>query len=78
LAEAHRGVCPLFLCLRRPGGEVIFIETNERFAVTPSRELQHAADELFGEDTYYAKVDTTPPERAPRKWERRDNANGEG
>ncbi|MBI3875413.1 MAG: DNA polymerase III subunit alpha, partial [Verrucomicrobia bacterium] len=43
LAEAHSGVCPLFLCLRRPGGEVIFIETNERFAVTPSRELQHAA-----------------------------------
>src|SRR4029434_11017326 len=27
LAEAHRGKCPLFLCLMRPAGEIIFIET---------------------------------------------------
>jgi hypothetical protein len=28
-------------------------------------------DDLFGEDTYYAKVDTTLPERQKRTWERK-------
>jgi hypothetical protein len=28
-------------------------------------------DELLGEETYYAKVDTTPPERQRRAWERK-------
>jgi hypothetical protein len=38
--------------------------------------LQHEADARFGEETYYAKVDTSPPERAPRRWERRNGNNG--
>ncbi|MBU6398691.1 MAG: DNA polymerase III subunit alpha [Verrucomicrobia bacterium] len=74
LVAAHVGKCPLFLCLMRPTGEAVFIATHERFAVTPSLQLQQAADERFGEGTYYAKVDTSPPERAPRKWERRGEA----
>jgi DNA polymerase-3 subunit alpha len=79
LTAAHPGKCPLFLCFMRPTGEVIFIETHERFSVMPSRELQQAVDERFGEETYYAKVDTSPPERAPRRWERKaeDGANQE-
>ena len=28
-------------------------------------------DRLLGQDTYYAKVDTTLPERQPRRWERK-------
>jgi DNA polymerase-3 subunit alpha len=75
LAAAHSGKCPLLLCFVRPGGEVVFLETHERFGVTPSRELQQDADRLFGEETYYVKVDTSLPERAPRRWERR-NENG--
>ncbi|MDE3067226.1 MAG: DNA polymerase III subunit alpha [Verrucomicrobiota bacterium] len=71
LVAAHPGKCPLFLCFVRPGGEVVFVETSERFAVTPSLKLQQEADARFGEDTYYAKVDTSLPERAPRRWERR-------
>ncbi|MBI4327624.1 MAG: DNA polymerase III subunit alpha [Chloroflexi bacterium] len=71
LAAAHPGKCPLFLCLMQPAGEIIFIEAHEKFAVAPSRQLQQAADELFGEDTYYAKVDSSPPERTPRRWERK-------
>jgi hypothetical protein len=71
VAAGFPGKCPLFLCLKRPTGEVIFVETHERFAVAPSAELQKAVDELFGEETYYAKVDTTPPERAPRRWEKK-------
>jgi DNA polymerase-3 subunit alpha len=72
----HPGKCALFLCFVRPSGEVIFVETHERFFVTPSPALQEAADQRFGQGTYYAKADPTLPERAPRRWERRE-ANGE-
>ena len=67
----HTGKCPLFLCCREPAGGIIFIETNDHFSVTPSLELQEAIDELLGEGTYYAKVDTTMPERQRRRWERK-------
>jgi DNA polymerase III subunit alpha len=76
LVAAHPGKCPLFLCFVRPTGEVIFIEAHDKFAVAPSRALQQAADDQFGEETYYAKVDTSLPERAPRRWERRAEGNG--
>ncbi|MDB6018485.1 MAG: dnaE [Pedosphaera sp.] len=71
LALAYPGKCPLFLCLTRPTGEIIFIETHEKFSVAPSMKLQQAADERFGNETYYAKVDTALPERTPRHWEQR-------
>ena len=77
LVAAHPGKCPLLLCFMRPGGEVVFVDTNERFNVTPSLKLQQEADARFGEETYYAKVDTTPPERAPRRWERKNGNGGE-
>ncbi len=77
LVAAHRGKCPLFLCLMQPGGEIIFIETHENFAVLPSPALQQAADALFGEETYYVKVDLTLPERARPQWTRKSEGNGE-
>jgi hypothetical protein len=76
LVTAHPGRVPLFLCFMRPGGEVVFVETHERFGVMPSLDLQKAADDLFGEETYYAKVDTSVPERQRKPWEKR-NGNGE-
>jgi len=76
LVAAHPGKCPLFLCFVRPTGEIIFVETHDQFFVAPSRELQQSADSQFGEETYYAKVDTSLPERTPRRWERRANGNG--
>jgi DNA polymerase III subunit alpha len=76
LITAHPGRCPLFLCFSKPTGEKIFIETHERYFVAPSRELQHAADELFGEETYFAKVDTTLPERVQRRWEKKPEMAG--
>jgi DNA polymerase-3 subunit alpha len=78
LVAAHQGKCPLLLCFMRPGGEVVFVDTNERFSVTPSLKLQQEADAQFGEETYYAKVDTSPPERVPRRWERKNGRNGGG
>jgi DNA polymerase-3 subunit alpha len=77
LVAAHPGKCPLLLCFMRPGGEIVFVDTNERFNVAPSLTLQQEADARFGEETYYAKVDTTPPERAPRRWERKNGNSGE-
>jgi DNA polymerase III subunit alpha len=77
LAEAHRGKCPLFLCLMRPAGEIIFIETHERYFVAPSADLEKAVESELGEDTYYAKVDTALPERQKRAWEKREPAMAE-
>jgi DNA polymerase-3 subunit alpha len=71
LVAAHPGKCPLFLCFTRPTGEIVFMETHERYSVGPSRALQCAADEIFGEDTYYARVDASLPERQQRRWERK-------
>ena len=76
LVAAYPGKCPLLLCFMRPGGEIVFMDTNERFSVTPSLKLQQDADARFGEETYYAKVDTSPPERTPRRWERKNGNNG--
>jgi len=75
LVAAHPGRCPLLLGFMRPGGGVIFMDTNERFSVTPSIELEQAANKLFGEETYYAKVDASLPERQ-RRWERKNGNNG--
>jgi hypothetical protein len=56
----------------RPTGEVVFIETHEKFSVAPSLQLQRAVDEKFGEETYYSKVDTSLPERVMGRWERKN------
>jgi DNA polymerase III subunit alpha len=76
LIAAYPGKCPLFLCFQRPTGEVIFVQPHERFSVTPSRQLQEAADNQFGEETYYVKVDLTLPEKQQR-WGRKTESNGE-
>ncbi len=74
LAAGFSGKCPLFLCLMPPTGGAVFIETHEKYFVTASRDFQKAVDELFGEGTYFVKVDTSLPERAQRKWEERSPA----
>jgi len=74
LAVAHPGKIPLFLCVKYPGGEMVFIEAHERFYVSPSHEFQLAIQQAFGADAYYAKADLTLPERTPRKWEKRNSA----
>ena len=73
LVSLHPGKCPLFLCFMRPAGELVFIEAHERFRVAPSRQLQEEMDAQFGDDTYYAKVDTSLPEKQPRRWEKKSN-----
>jgi DNA polymerase-3 subunit alpha len=77
IVAAHPGKCPLLLCFMQPGGGTVFMDTNERFAVTPSLKLQHEADARFGEETYYAKVDLTLPERQSRWPRKTENGNSE-
>ena len=72
LTAAHAGKCPLFLCFMRPEGATVFVGTHEKFGVTPSLELEHAANKLFGEETYYAKVDASLPEKTRRSWEKKN------
>lgn len=76
--EGTPGKIPLFICLKRPGGETVFIEAHEKFSVTPTYQLQQAIDEAFGKDTYFAKVDTSLPEPQRRRWESKSNGNGNG
>jgi len=78
LVAAHPGKCPLFLCFMRPEGGTIFVETNARFSVMPSIELEHAANRQFGEKTFYAVVDKSLPEKARRAWEKKGNGGGGG
>jgi DNA polymerase-3 subunit alpha len=77
LVAAHPGKCPLLLCFMQPGGGIVFMDTSERFSVTPSLKLQHEADARFGEETYYAKVDMTLPERQSRWPRKTENGNSE-
>ena len=76
LAEAHPGTTPLLLCLRQPDGASVFVEANDNFNVAPSRDFQSAANERFGADTYYAKVDMALPE--PQRRFKRRESNGDG
>jgi hypothetical protein len=55
LVAAHPGKCPLLLCFMRPGGEIVFMDTNERFSV----HRRHAVD-----SARKLQVDTSPPTRA--------------
>ncbi len=77
LVTANLGKCELMLCFRQPNRS-IFLEPNERYRVAPSRELQEAVDHLCGEGTYYAKVDTSLPERQRKPWERKSDSGDSG
>ncbi len=77
LVTAFPGKCPLFLCMKWPGGELAFVECHEKFRVKASWDLQKAVDERFGEATYYAKVDASLPQREQRRWEKK-SGNGSG
>ena len=78
LIEAHSGSVVVYLCIRMPGGESVWIEPNDRYQVTPSREFEAAITGLFGSESYQVKVDNSLPERAQRRWEKRGNGGGGG
>jgi DNA polymerase-3 subunit alpha len=71
LVAAYPGKIPLYLCIRQPTGEAVFIQTHDKYNVSPTRELAAESDRLFGEETFYATVDTALPERKMKSWERK-------
>jgi DNA polymerase-3 subunit alpha len=78
IIAAHPGRCPLVICLHRPDGSSVYIEAHDRFGVTPSLELEMAINQKFGDKAYYAKVDTSLPEKTRRAWEKKASANTSG
>ena len=76
MVTAQPGRCPLFLCFRQPAGETVIVEAHERYFVAPSQKLQHDIDHRFGEGSYFAKVDTSLPERPRRSWEKKSENGG--
>jgi DNA polymerase III subunit alpha len=74
LLAAHPGKCPVVLCFMLPGGGTVFVQAHDRFGITPSLELEHAVNKMVGEKTYYAKVDTSLPERQKRSWEKKTDS----
>jgi len=78
LVEAHAGPVALYLGLRLPGGETVWIEPDDRFQIAPSREFEAAIQGLFGPEAYQPKVDNALPERAQRRWEKRGRGGGGG
>ncbi len=74
---ANPGKCPLFLCFRDAQGAKIFVETNERFKVSPSLALIESILALFGPGSVHVKADTTLPAKMQRKWEKRPSDNGD-
>ncbi len=77
IVAANPGKCPLFLCFKRNAGELVYIEAHEKYSVMPSLALQKEIDSRFGENSYFAKVDASLPERAARKWEKREHDGGD-
>ena len=77
LCEAHAGSVPVLIRLQLPGGEMAFIEPNDRFSVAATTAFENEINEVFGAGTYFARADTTLPERAQRKWERKGGGGDE-
>ena len=77
LVAGHPGKCELMLCFRYPTGQFVFVAPNERYTVMPSRELQQAVTQAFGDDAYHVKVDTSLPEKQNR-WGKKAEFNGGG
>ena len=78
IVSRHRGKCPLFLCFMHPTGEIVFVETHERFFVQPSVQFEDEVNDFLGGGTYYSKVDTSLPEKVKRQWERKGDSGGGG
>jgi DNA polymerase-3 subunit alpha len=76
IATSHPGRCPLYICIRRQDGRLVFLDTSEKYYVRPSEQLRIEMIEMFGSDSYYAKVDASLPDPPKRRWQKKAN-NGE-
>jgi DNA polymerase-3 subunit alpha len=77
LVATHPGRTPVVLCIEFPGGEKVFLDTDNSYKVTASEPLVAALERVVGEDCVYVAVNPAAckkPRPARRKWVR----NGEG
>jgi DNA polymerase-3 subunit alpha len=72
LVAGSPGKCPLYLCIRHPSNAQLYIEAHDKFNVSPSREFQKSIEALLGPESYYARADTSVPERQKRAWEKKE------
>jgi DNA polymerase-3 subunit alpha len=74
--QHHKGDCPVFFCFMYPDGKLVFMETHDRFAVTPSDALVQELENILGEDTVWLKVDTDKLDCATNGKGRKRRGNG--
>lgn len=77
IVVSHAGRIPLILCIKHSSGAWGIIETNEKYNVTPTLELQQAISSRFGKHAFFAKADTALPERTKRAWEKKESSSDE-
>ncbi len=63
----HSGRCPLLLCIRYPSGEIVFLNTDQEFRVSPTEALIHELEALLGEKSVYLKIDHSTPSQVRRR-----------
>ncbi|MBI3985397.1 MAG: DNA polymerase III subunit alpha, partial [Lentisphaerae bacterium] len=72
ILQRHPGRIPVFFCLKFPGGEEVFLDSDRAFHVVPRDALIHEIEQLLGENSLYV----APIKKACRKNpERRYNGN---
>ena len=76
--QHHKGDCPVFFCFMYPDGKLVFLDTNDRFAVAPSDALVRKLENILGEDTVWLKVDTEKLTTAANGNKRHGNGRGNG
>ena len=66
LAASHPGKCPLFLCMKWPGGEIVFIEAHDQYLSNPrpfsaSRRCPIRGRHLLRESRCHPAATRSPP-----------------
>jgi DNA polymerase-3 subunit alpha len=75
--EENQGRIMVLLCVTMPGGASVWIEPHDRYNVAPSKQLEDKIAAIVGPDAFRVRADTSLPERAQRRWEKRES-NGSG
>ncbi len=63
----HPGDVPLILCIVKPGGDKIFINTDRDYKVAPDQAFVKEVERLLGEDSVYIAVNPRPCLRARKQ-----------
>lgn len=73
ILKNHPGTTPVFFCLKFPGGEEVFLDTDPAFHVTVSEALVRQLEHQLGENSVYVAVLNRPCRKTNN-----DRRNGNG